>query len=349
VTRNTIDSVLLPPRATLEALARRVSEETKTAPRQGAVEARAAAELGRLLVGPALGRVAGRRLVVVPDGALQYVPFAALVPKADGRPLVFDHEVVTLPSASTLGVLRLETARRKAAPRAVAVLADPVFDGEDPRVRALAKTPAVVPAAVRDEPQRGPLPRLIGSRREAAAILARLPAGAGWPALDFEASRATATSRRLSEFRVVHFATHGVLDHARPELSGVVLSLVDAAGRPQDGFLRLHDIYNLNLAADLVVLSACQTALGQDVRGEGLVGLTRGFMYAGAPRVVATLWRVDDRATAELMRRFYGEMFGARPRPAAAALRAAQASMAREPRWAHPYYWAAFVVQGDWR
>src|SRR5206468_10666089 len=109
-------------------------------------------------------------------------------------------------------------------------------------------------------------------------------------------------------YRIIHFATHGVLNTKHPELSGLVLSLVDRRGMPQDGFLRLHEIYNLNLPADLVVLSACQTALGKEIRGEGLVGLTRGFMYAGAPRVVASVWKGDDGATAEWRRRFYQGM-----------------------------------------
>jgi CHAT domain-containing protein len=349
VTRQSIDTFELPARRTLEALARRAAEEAKAPSTTRTGAGPAADELGPVLLGPAARLLRGRRIVVVPDGALQYVPFAALPRTAGGRPLVLDHEVVTLPSASALAVLRAETAGRAPAPRLLAVLADPVFDDQDPRVRAARKAPALVPATVRDEPGQGPLPRLLGSRREALGILALAPEGTGWPALDFQASRKTATSGALADFRIVHFATHGVLDNARPELSGVVLSLVDEAGRPQDGFLRLHDVYNLELRADLVVLSACQTALGPDVRGEGLIGLTRGFMYAGARRVVTTLWRVDDRATAELMRRFYREMFGPRAAAPAAALRAAQASMASEARWADPYFWAGFVVQGDWR
>jgi CHAT domain-containing protein len=127
-----------------------------------------------------------------------------------------------------------------------------------------------------------------------------------------------------------------------------VLSLVDHAGRPIDGFLHLHEIYNLDLAADLVVLSACRTALGKEVRGEGLIGLTRGFMYAGTPRVVSTIWNVDDRASAQLMSRFYEEML-ARGAAPAAALRAAQLTLLRDPRWADPHYWAAFGLQGEWR
>jgi CHAT domain-containing protein len=166
--------------------------------------------------------------------------------------------------------------------------------------------------------------------------------------VDFGASVETATNGALAQYRFVHFATHGLLNSRRPELSGLVLSLVDERGEPVNGFLRLNDIYNLKLNADLVVLSACQTALGRDVRGEGLVGLTRGLMYAGAPRVVASLWKVDDAATAELMRRFYEGVLSKKLRPAE-ALRAAQLEMARGPRFGSPYFWAAFTIQGDWR
>src|SRR5262249_8473521 len=145
-----------------------------------------------------------------------------------------------------------------------------------------------------------------------------------------------------------HFATHGLLNSEHPELSGLVLSLVDKQGRARDGFVQMHDIYDLKLNADLVVLSACQTALGKDIRGEGLVGLVRAFMYAGSPGIVASLWRVHDSATAELMRRFYTAMLKQHA-GAADALRQAQDSLRREPRWAAPYYWAGFTFQGEWQ
>ena len=167
-------------------------------------------------------------------------------------------------------------------------------------------------------------------------------------AVDFKANRPTATSSELTQYRIIHFATHGLLNSQHPELSGVILSLVDEHGAPQDGFLRLNDVYNLNLPAELVVLSACNTGLGKEVRGEGLVGLTRGFMYAGSARVAASMWRVDDAATAELMRLFYTGMLKD-GRPPAAALRAAQIEMFRQKRWQSPYYWAAFVLQGEWK
>jgi CHAT domain-containing protein len=179
-------------------------------------------------------------------------------------------------------------------------------------------------------------------------VAALAPARGTLKAIDFAANRATATSPDLAGYRIVHFATHGLINNQNPELSGVVLSLVDEAGRPQDGFLRLHDIYNLKLGADLVVLSACRTALGKEIKGEGLVGLTRGFMYAGAPRVLASLWNVDDRATAELMKQLYTAVLK-EGQPPSAALRAAQVEMWKNRRWQSAYYWAAFVMQGEWR
>ena len=165
---------------------------------------------------------------------------------------------------------------------------------------------------------------------------------------DFDATLALATSGRLNGYRIVHFATHGLINTSRPELSGLALSLVDRDGRSRDGFLRLNTIYNLRLSADLVVLSACQTALGKEVAGEGLVGLTRGFMYAGTRRVIASLWQVSDVATAELMKKFYAGMLQRRL-PAPAALHSAQLEMAKDPRWSSPYFWAGFVLQGDWK
>jgi CHAT domain-containing protein len=152
----------------------------------------------------------------------------------------------------------------------------------------------------------------------------------------------------LADYRIVHFATHSLLNNEHPELSGVVLSLVDRDGRPQNGFLRLYDIYNLRLGAELVVLSACSTALGEEIQGEGLMGLARGFLYAGAPRVVATLWEIDDRTMAEAMKRFYEAML-TRGERATQALRSAQIAMWKTKGWDAPYYWAAFTLEGEWR
>jgi CHAT domain-containing protein len=194
----------------------------------------------------------------------------------------------------------------------------------------------------------GEIGRLVFSFREAKEILQTVPANQSFSALDFQASRATVMSPRLAQYRIIHLATHGVLNLNHPELSGLLLSMVDENGKEQNGYLGLNEIYNLNWPADLVVLSACETAIGKEIRGEGLIALTRGFMHAGAARVVASLWKVNDRATAELMGAFYREMIVNKSSPAA-ALRAAQLKLSRDPRWQNPHFWAGFVLQGEWR
>jgi len=236
-------------------------------------------------------------------------------------------------------VLRRETKGRKPPGKAVAVLADPVFEPDDPRLRAASGGAA--------RSGRPGFPRLAATRQEADAIVAMASEGTTLRAIDFDASRATAMSPDLAQYRIVHFATHGVFDNENPGLSAVILSMFDERGQARDGFLRLHDIYGLQLPAELVVLSACNTALGKQVRGEGLVGIVRGFMYAGAKRVVASLWKVDDEATGELMSRFYLAMIRENQSPAA-ALRQAQLALWRQNRWRSPFYWAAFVLQGEW-
>jgi CHAT domain-containing protein len=375
VTRTTLTSYALPPRAVIEAAATAVHKRLTAVP----TKADAASDywdkadaLSQLILAPVAEQLGQKRLAIVADGILQYLPFGALPKPVVGRrlsvvgstgnrnrqritghrqPLIAEHEIVSLPSASTLAVLRRELAGRKVAPKSVAVLADPVFTATDPRVQGQGMARNSVPTPSLQRALRGVregLPRLHFSRDEAKAIAAVAPWGTNLMALDFQANRATATTGDLSQYRILHFATHGLLNSTHPELSGLVLSLVDQAGQPQDGFWRLHDIYNLKLNAELVVLSACQTGLGKDIKGEGLVGLTRGFMYAGTPRVVASLWQVDDVATAELMKRFYRGMLQQEQRPAA-ALRAAQLEMLGKKQWTHPFYWAAFTLQGEWK
>jgi CHAT domain-containing protein/Tfp pilus assembly protein PilF len=309
-----------------------------------------AAELGRMILAPAAAEFGTKRLVIVADGALQYVPFAALSLK--GRPLVVDHEFVSLPSASSLAIQRQTLANRKPAPKGIAVIADPVFSTDDPRLRGEKEAVAANNTRIIEHQPGGSggqlaIRRLPFTRQEADRILAIAPAGANFSAVDFRANRAVVTSGELSQYRYVHFATHGYLDTARANLSAIVLSMVDEQGKPQDGFLRTHDIYNLKLPAELVVLSACETGLGKEVRGEGIEGLTRGFMYAGARRVVVSLWNVNDKATASLMQRLYAGMLRSNKTPAA-ALRAAQVEMLRTRQWQSPYFWAAFVMQGEW-
>ena len=399
VTQTSLSSFVLPGRGEIEPAARQLYASLaarkavgagKTTERNGATTAEwasnyqiASEQLSRMLLGPVTGLAEAKRVVIVGDGVLQYIPFGALPEPAPSNLagastqlvlLVKSHEIVDLPSASVLAALRHDTQGRPTAGKWLAVLADPVFDATDQRVSRRQSAEASRATAHRDRRGNalsGTLPltdsrpsrsasdvarskdalhfeRLPFTRQEAASIVATAPAGSSLEALDFEASRETATDAALAQYRIVHFATHGLLDSEHPELSGLVLSLVDRSGRQQNGFLELEDIYNLKLNADLVVLSACETGLGKDIKGEGLVGLTRGFMYAGAPRVVASLWKVDDIATAELMQRFYKFMLQQNLSPAA-ALRAAQLDISRQQRWIDPYYWAGFTLQGEWR
>jgi len=390
VTPTLLDSYELPKRSEIEDAAHHVydlltsrnrwldgettSQRKDRLTRGEAEYEKAAVALSQMIFGPISARLEGKRLLIVADGALQYAPFAVLpvqsgIASQPGVPLVAEHEIVNLPSASVLALLRRQANGRRERPGEVAALADPVFDKKDPRVRNAPKNTQVTATASDKESAtwfREPLtrslrdvdlgtrqagtalPRLAFSRQEADAIMAMTTPGKGMEALDFQASRKTALNKDLGQFRIVHFATHALLDNEHPELSGLVLSLVDQDGKPQDGFLDLEDVYNLALPADLVVLSACETGLGKQITGEGLVGLTRGFMYAGSSRVVASLWKVDDVATSELMGRFYRGMLKERLRPAA-ALRQAQIEMQKQKRWADPYYWAAFTIQGEWK
>ncbi len=331
VTPDSLKTFELPKREQVEKVARELSEslmarsvakslETPAQRRTRIAEAdenfqKAAGELSRMILAPAAAEFGKKRLVIVSDGALQYVPFAALSVSSN-RPIILDHELVSLQSASAFAIQRHNLANRELAPKAVAVIADPVFSTNDARLKS--GTPAkesIAQASTRIiEHTSGSasgqlsIPRLPFTRWEADQILAVAPRESSMRALDFRANRSTATGEELSKYRYVHFATHGYLDTTRAGLSAIVLSMVDEQGKPQDGFLRTHDIYNLKLPAELVVLSACETGLGKDVTGEGLEGLTRGFMYAGARRVIVSLWNVNDKATAALMQRLYAGM-----------------------------------------
>lgn len=376
VTPTSIDSFELPARAEIESAAVQFYESVSEPPLEPTGEsgirfeeqpggetpaAQAAARLSRMLLAPVAPLLGKKRLLVVGDGTLQYIPFAALPDPAGGAgaaPLIVEHEMVTLPSASSLAILRLEPRARVAATKTLAVLADPVFERDDPRLAEslreagdgdnashAASTSSSPPG---DTPDGLELVRLKHTRREAEALSKLVPPEQFTAALGFAATRAAASDPGLGRYRYLHFATHGFLNRQHPELSGLVLSRFDERGRRQDGFFRAHDIFNLKLAAELVVLSACQTGRGKDVRGEGLISLTRGFMYAGAPRVVVSLWNINDEATAELMARFYHGVLVEKMRPAK-ALQTAQVSFLKERPWARPYYWAAFTLQGEWR
>jgi CHAT domain-containing protein/tetratricopeptide (TPR) repeat protein len=346
----------LPPRARIEALARRAHELLQS-PLPDPVLRRerdeALASLSALLLGPV--PALKPRLVVAADGALHYLPFAVLPVAGEGeprQPLVASHELVNVPSLSVLAVQRALSASRPPPARTVAVFADPVFQPDDPRfgLTAVAAGPDIGdegrPRA--DALSAEGLPRLPGTALEAQAIAALVPEGERLVVTGFDASRAAVLDAELGAYRMVHFATHALVDDRYPALSALALSRFAADRSPVESFLRLHDLYELELGAGLVTLSACATGLGRELRGEGLLGLARAFLHAGSSSVVASLWQVPDRATAQLMRVFYELQLSDGLSPAA-ALRQAQLAVRAERRWRDPYHWAAFVAYGEWR
>jgi CHAT domain-containing protein len=361
VSASAVEAHVLADRATLEAAARQLRahvlarpgaevpmeqlaryEEAARLGIEGEVQS-----LGAMLLDPVARALRGKRIIIVADGALQLLPFGLL--SVDGEPLGATHELAYLPSVTTLRWLRREAPA--SGPRRLAVFADPVFRADDPRLQRPAAPPIVAQSGIlraAADVNLSELPRLPYSRREAEALARLDPGRAPWLALDFDASREAVLKARWDAYGILHFATHALLDLRHPDLSGVVLSLYDSQGRPQDGYLRMNDIYRLNLPADLVVLSACESALGREVAAEGVYSLARAFFYAGTARVLGSLWAVDDAASAEFMARFYRALLVPGGR-AAAALRAAQASMAGDARWSAPYYWAGYVLQGDGR
>ena len=321
--------------------------------------------LSQMLFGSVRNELGSRRLVIVAEGALLGLPFEPLpapVEPIDGetasKRFIDTNEIVFEPSISTLAAIRQDRNHKSSPNKVVAIIADPVLAQSDERVQNLSPSSGAALAAINsnsDEPRErdseilmrdGALTRLVHASEEADAISAAAPWGTTMVARGFAANRETVMSSDVGQYQIVHFATHGFFNSERPELSGIVLTMVDRNGASTDGLMPLQDIYNLDLSAELTVLSACQTALGKDVKGEGLVGLTHGFMSAGSKSVVASLWKVDDRATAVLMGEFYKTMFeGMSP---AAALRSAKLTMMHDKQWSAPYYWAGFVLQGEY-
>lgn len=363
VTRDQVNSYELPGRARIEETARRAYESLSAPPGTEASHELPAAlrELSQLILAPAAAELKKRHVIVVADGTLNYIPFQVLpAPAGDGGPLVADCEVSNAPSASVLGELREEASRRQPTTKVLAAFGNPVFassyalhrkDGEGQQPAAVAELEkGRLVSALRDTGVNGDLAvlgPLFYAKRELKELRDVASDDETFVASDFAATRERLISADLTQYVILHFATHGLLDTKRPESSGLVLSTVDSDGRPLNGFVGLRDVYSLRAPVDLVVLSACQTALGKDVRGEGLVGLARGFMYAGASGVVASLWKVEDKATAELMKQFYANMLQ-KGMPPGTALREAQNVIRQNPRWRSPYYWAGFTLQGEY-
>ncbi len=368
LTRTEFQVFVLPGRLEIEHLAHAVYEALHGS-RTSSAETEPTERLLRLseiLLGPVAGLLDEQRLIIVPDGTLHLLPFSVLQvgrPGAEAvglEPLVARHEITRIPSVSVLAMLRERELTRRSPPGELAIVADPVFSRWDPRVtggtgvarRAMtlsteAESRAEQPAfrAARDIGL-DRLVRLEASGREGRTLASLAPASRRFLAEGFAANRETVRGGILSRYRIVHFATHALLNIDHPELSGIILSLRDEAGEPRHGFLPAYEVYDLELPADLVVLSACRTGLGKHYRGEGLTELPQSFLYAGATRVVVSLWDVEDEATAAFMESFYRALLEERLRPSA-ALRAAQLEFHRSERWRQPVNWAGFVLLGD--
>lgn len=351
VDREGVAAYSLPARREIESMAAEAGEWLRSRQWPGS-NPRPLCEASRTLLGPVAERLAGRRLVLVPDGALEALSFAALPdpaapgPCTDAPPLVARHEIAYLPSALALAAQRERLGDRRPAEGWLAAIADPVYRADDPRLA----PPAGEAARPGTRGGGAAVPRfarLPYSREEAAAILRLVPPERRLVALGLDAAKERVTGGDLSRYRILHFAVHGVLDGEHPLLSFLALSTRDVAGGARPGALYAHEIYDLDLPAELVVLSACDTGRGRQVAGEGVVaGLPRAFLYAGAARVLVSLWAVEDRSTAELMSVFYRGLLEGGMAPGR-ALAHAQRTMARAGR--PPREWAGFVLQGDWR
>ena len=353
VTKDSIEVFTLPSREKIEekaksfynsVVANNKNEQAKTS--------EISKDLSKILLSPVAPKLSNKRLAIVADGILQFLPFSALQ-YPDSNYLADKNEIIILPSASVLAQLRGNPNRVKQNNKTIAIFADPVFDLQDSRIAGNSNTkPNEVNTALtrvlRDFRLGETLPRLPASRQEAKNISNLVDKNESIIRTDFEANLENIENVNLKDYRILHFATHGLLNSSRPELSGLVFSLYDKNGEIQDGFLSLNSIYNLDLSSDLIVLSACQTALGKDIRGEGLIGMSRGFLYAGSNRIIASLWKVDDSATAEFMKRFYTNHLQ-KGMSASKALQQTKNEMKKIPRYRSPYYWSAFTLLGDWK
>ena len=361
VTPNSLTSYELPKSEEIEKIAREFQGVLAT----NTLPIDLAPKLSKIILAPVKNKLAGKRLVIVPDGILQQIPFAALhdpsgkrvegVEAANYQPLMLNHEIVNLPSASTIAIQREKIAKRNIAPKKIAILADPVYSSNDERVSGKSTTYDLDIEIERSALKRSAKSlnrkgwnRLPFTTKEAEAILKLVSSSSSLGAFKFDANYNLATSKNLNQYQILHFATHGFVNPDLPELSGIVLSLLNKDGQQIPGHLRLADLFEQDYPAELIVLSACQTGLGKNVSGEGIVGLTRGLMYAGAARVALSLWNVNDEGTSVLMQEFYKQMLQENKTPSQ-ALRAAQRKLWSNPEWRNPYYWAAFTLQGEWK
>ncbi len=312
--------------------------------------AAAARNLSDIILGPVAEKIQGKRLIMVPDGKLNYFPISALpMPNSESDdPILLTNEVIYQPSAQTYVLLKkIGQERKDENAKDLLVFSDPVFNPADERLTGIeiaAKNNETTPYRFRLVESFSSLSRLPASRNEAETVSKAV--GGSDLFMGFDATRERLLSTNLADYKVIHLATHGFLDPERPELSSLVFSRYDQTGQQLDESIRMHDIYSMKLNADLVVLSACQTGTGKEVKGEGVMGLNTAFLQAGARSVVSTLWQVEDNAANHLMKEFYERMAADGMSPSA-ALRAAQIKLYQDPQFRSPFFWAAFTVHGD--
>ena len=369
IEKNNFSSFTLPPREKLETSIQRLRElldsremlENETvADYQGRINKaeklywQEAQILSSDLLGQIADRLGEKRLIIVPDGKLHYFPVLALPFPNSGtnEPILLTNEGIYEPSASTLLILAKNEKQASAAEKVLLVFADPVFSGDDSRLASGAKSEAAGDSSTinnfRFAESLNSLPRLLASKNESETITEIIGASKSDVFSGFAANREQLLNSDISKYKFIHFATHGLIDENRPELSGILLSRFNENGQKLNEFVRLHDIYGMNLSANLVVLSACSTGIGKEMRGEGLQSLNNAFLQTGAKSVVSSLWKVDDYATLELMKDFYAAMAEENLTPSE-ALRKAKIKMRQDPRFESPFYWAAFTIQGDFR
>lgn len=358
ITQTSIKTYKLPKREEIKKLTTDVYNIiSKENPENPKAYWQVAAKLSKVIF-PNFEQFQKKRLIVVPHYSLQYIPFGALpIPTANKNhkknnlhiPLIQNNEIVSLPAANIMVLLRQRVSNQKTLK--TLVVADPVFTQDDDRVSLFASNEANKPNRNQtklNSTLRSNFERLLYSSKEATEISKLVPKNEQKLLLDFKASKDNFLKEDLSLYRFIHFATHGLINSVSPELSGLVLSLVDENKELQNGFLALHEIYKLKLDADLVTLSSCESALGKDLEGDGIIGLTGGFMCAGTSRVLSSLWKVNDRATSQLMEKLYQKIFLENKTPAH-ALRLAQLELLQDKDLQFPFYWAAFQLQGEWK
>jgi CHAT domain-containing protein len=368
--KNEVSSYVLPPREVLEnriEKIRKVFDERQMLQgedvdayqkRINDLEQNSASEaklLSNELFGQIVDKITDKRLIIVADGKLSLLPVSALPFPNSEDFFINRNEIVYQPSASLLSILpKLQTSKTLPA-KDLLVFADPVFNDSDQRLTAKKVTesslPTILGLNLRDfrlTDANGNIPRLFATQAEADSIADTVGKSRVEIVSGFAANREKVLDSTISDYRMLHFATHGLVDVQRPEVSSIVLSQFDEIGNKKEGFLRLQDIYSLNLASDLVVLSACESAVGKQIKGEGLMSLNNAFLQAGAKSVLSSAWKVDDDATAEFMKRFYANLVNKR-RTTAEALRQTQLEMVNSTQYKSPFYWAAFTVNGEFR